>query len=141
MTNKIKLSEEQIHFLSNEIKEGVSLYDSISKWNQKQELAKRLESGVMVKIIGDPKWSNYYNRKGFIAKTLVEPGMGFDPEKSGKFSVYLLDGEQPIHGDLIGRLLKPLGEYVEKEFLLDYREKYGVDNFIRDELNSLIEQL
>lgn len=136
---KINLSEEQINFLSEKINDGNSLYDSVSKWNQKQEFAKRLEPGVMVKVIDNPKWSNYYNKKGFIAKTLVEPGMGFDPEKSGKFSVYLLDSDR-VHGDLLGSNLKPTGGYVEKDFLLDYREKYGTDDFIRGELDSLIEQ-
>ena len=134
---KIQLNDEQIKFLSEKTKEGLSVYDAISKWNQRQERMKGLGPGVVVKVVNDPKWSNWYNKKGFIVKTLVEPGQGFDPDRSGKFSVYLFDGD-PVQGDLLGYTLKPIGEYIDREFLLEYKQKYGTDDFLREELDSLI---
>lgn len=139
--SKIKLTKEQIDFLSEKIQKGFSLSDAIVEWNIVQEYRKGLTPGCVVKIVNEPKWSNYYGKKGFVAATLAEPGTGFDPEKSGKFSVYLLHGDESLHGDMIGRSLESTGDFIEREFLINYKEKHGTDDFIRKELDSLLDSL
>lgn len=141
-TNKIKLPDGAIEFLSSVIeKDGMSLYEAITSWNRQQEVRKYLKVGDVVKIRREDE-SDYNGKKAFIGAVLHECGIGFDPDRSGKFAVYMLDyNERPIQGDLLGYELQPTGKSIGSDFLSEYIQNPNLRDSMREELKDITRNL
>lgn len=139
---KIKLPEETIEFLSNAIeKNKMSVNDAINAWNRKQEVEKFLKIGDIVKIYREDI-IDYNGKKAFIGAILAECGTSSDPDKSGKFSVYLLEcDDDPFLGVLLGYELEPTGESVTREFLTGYVQNAVLHYSSREELEKAIQEI
>ncbi|MDE1765068.1 MAG: hypothetical protein KGI27_02215 [Thaumarchaeota archaeon] len=141
-TKKVKLPDEAIEFLSDAIEEKkMSVHDAVAAWNRKQEVRKFLKVGDVVKIYREDA-SDYNGKKAFIGAILHECGTGFDPDKSGKFSVYLLgSADGLIQGDLLGYELEPTGKSITREFVTEYIRNPNLRDSMREELKKAIEEI
>lgn len=138
ITKKIKLPDGAVEFLSNLIEQKhMSVKDAIVEWNKMQEVQKYLSEGDMVKVRTDPKMDDWHGKKGFIGKVLRPVGTGFEPEKSGKFSVFFFEYDDfHFQGDFIGYELIPTGERVTKDEMIDFMKKIPKHDSMYEELEE-----
>jgi len=141
-TKKIKLPDETIDFLSDDMEQkNISLKDAINEWNGKQEIEKYLNVGDIVKVHRE-KFSDFSGKKGFIVAVLRPCGTGWEPEKSGKFSVYWFEYEgHQFQADLLGYELEPTRESVSKEFLEEYIKDIDASDSLYEELEQAIQEI
>lgn len=140
--DKITLSDESVKFLSEKVSNSnVSLKDAINEWNRKQELKKYLSIGDVVKIKSHNLDDNN-GKKGFIGAIPLECGLGFDPDKSGKFSMYgMNENELGGIGDYIGYELTPTGERISRDYLINYVKKAHLSHIMKNELAAALEMI
>ncbi len=141
-TEKIELSDDAIEFLSDIMKEeNISIKDAIVEWNKKQEVRKFLKVGDIVKIRRQSV-SDLNRKKGFIGAVLSPCGMGFDLDRSGKFSVYLFEYHgSNFQADLLGFELEPTGNMISKEFLEDYIKNIPIHDSMHEELEKAMQEI
>lgn len=141
-TNKIILSDEIIDFLSKQTQEkAISLKEAITEWNREQEVRKYLGVGDIVKIYREDE-GGLGGKKGFIGSVQHPCGAGFDPDRSGKFSVWLFEyNEYDFQADLLGYELEPTGESISHEELIEYMKNIDEKDTLYYELDNTLQEI
>ncbi|AJZ75425.1 hypothetical protein [Candidatus Nitrosotenuis cloacae] len=141
-SKKIVLPDGAIEFLSDRIRKDIPIEQAISEWNKKQESDKFLKIGDIVKIHRLMKKDPFHGKRGFIATVLSPVGNYHDPERSGKFSVFIMEhSNNSISGSFLGSELEPTKETISKEFVENYLKTPTLNDTMREELKQLMQEL